>query len=224
MTHIDNELGKIKSEISRMWELVISQMNKAKDAFIKFDKDIAREINNTEKRINAFELHIDRDCEDILATNNPVAIDLRFILAVLKINNNLERIGDIAKGIANLIINASKPFDNELVDNTQALIMFEEAIGMMTDLYTAYENENTQLARLAFKRDEVLNEINLSSKHQILDFLKKHPEKTEQGLDIRGIIIKLERVGDQCTNIAEEIIFYLEAKVLKHLEKNQKRS
>lgn len=224
MKHFETELAKIKKELEKMWEAVIAQINKAKIAFVTFDKDIAREINNTEKRINAFELKIDRDCEDLLATNNPVAIDLRFILAVLKINSNLERIGDIAKGIASLIINASEPFDNELVEKTQALIMFEEAISMITDLYEAFDTEDTQAARLVFKHDEILNELNLASKNQILNFLKLHPDKTEQGLDIRGVIIKLERVGDQCTNIAEEIIFYVEAKVLKHMHKKEKRN
>ena len=100
MTLLENEIFAVKTEVLSMWGLVESQLKKAKSAIVHFDSDLAREIILKEKRVNAFELKIDRDCENIFALYCPVAIDLRFLLAVLKINNNLERIGDIAEGIA----------------------------------------------------------------------------------------------------------------------------
>src|SRR5476649_2205413 len=108
MTQIETEITALKKELVSMWMLVQSQLNKAKDAMTNFDKDLAREVLVKEKRVNSFELKIDRDCENIFALYCPVAIDLRFLLAALKINTNLERIGDIAEGIAKYIIQSLK--------------------------------------------------------------------------------------------------------------------
>src|SRR5665213_1177641 len=102
-----------------MWNLVLLQLTKAKEAIFSFDKSLALEVIAKEKRVNALELKIDRDCENIFALYCPVAIDLRFLLAVLKINNNLERIGDIAEGIAKYIIESSGDFDQTLFETTQ---------------------------------------------------------------------------------------------------------
>src|SRR5690348_2078081 len=103
MTQFETEIAAIKNEVINMWRLVRSQLMKAYEALITNNKDLAHEVMAMEKRVNALELKIDRDCENIFALHCPVAIDLRFLLAVLKINNNLERIGDIADGIARYI-------------------------------------------------------------------------------------------------------------------------
>ncbi|HEU0226176.1 MAG TPA: PhoU domain-containing protein, partial [Arachidicoccus soli] len=95
MAQIESEILQLKEEVINMWVLVNAQLRKAKLAMIDFDKDLAWEVIVKEKRVNGYELKIDRDCENILAIRTPVAVDLRFVLAVLKINNNLERIGDI---------------------------------------------------------------------------------------------------------------------------------
>ena len=100
MTHLEIELANLKTEVVNMWTMVRSQLAKSKEAVAANDRDLAHEIVQTEKRINALELKIDKDCENIIALFNPVAVDLRFVLANLKINSNLERIGDIAEGIA----------------------------------------------------------------------------------------------------------------------------
>src|SRR5450755_2588956 len=115
MTQFETELQDAKSEIINMWDLVLLQLTKAKEAMLNFNKDLAREVIAKEKRVNAFELKIDRDCENIFALYCPVAIDLRFLLAVLKINSNLERIGDIADGISRYIIKADGPFHEDLL-------------------------------------------------------------------------------------------------------------
>src|SRR5216684_6394240 len=116
MAQLETELQSLKAEAINMWSLVNSQLSKARQAFITFDKDLAREVVLKEKRVNGSELKIDRDCENIFALFCPVAIDLRFLLAVLKINSNLERIGDIAEGIAKYIIDADGPFSDEMVN------------------------------------------------------------------------------------------------------------
>ena len=216
MAQIETELQLLKTEAVNMWTLVNSQLSKARLAFLNFDKDLAREVVLKEKRVNGSELKIDRDCENIFAPFCPVAIDLRFLLAVLKINSNLERIGDIAEGIAKYIIDAEAPFTKEMLDATRILPMYEESVKMLVDTQEAFEKEDTVLARSVFKRDDFLDRVNQASNKVLEQHLVEHPEDTAQALWILSIIRRLERVGDQSKNIAEEIIFYLEAKVLKH--------
>ncbi len=222
MTHLDTELQQLKSETIEMWNLVILQLKKTHEALVSFDKDLAREVVSNEKRVNGMELKIDRDCENIFALFNPVAVDLRFVLAALKINNNLERTGDIAEGIAKFIISEADPFDEKLIASTQINEMYEEANDMLIDVLKSYENEDTRLARSVFKRDDLLDEINKKANSVIAEYIRNNPDKIEQGLYILSTIRKLERVGDQCKNIGEEIIFYIEAKVLKHTPSRQK--
>jgi phosphate transport system protein len=183
------------------------------------DKDLALEIMAIEKRVNAFELKIDRDCENIFALFNPVAVDLRFVLAVLKINTNLERTGDIAEGIAKFVRNMDANFDRGLLQETRVLEMFNAARNMMDHVLEAFEKEDTNLARKIFVEDEILNEINLTANSLVANYIRTHNENIEQALYLLSIIRKLERVGDQAKNMAEEIVFYVEAKVLRHLSK-----
>ncbi len=219
MTQLETETQQLKSEVKNMWGMVRGQLLKALSALLNFDKDLAREVVVMEKRVNATELKIDRDCENIFALYTPVAIDLRFLLAVLKINTNLERTGDIAEGIAKHVISVDRPFREDLLDATKVIEMYREAIAMLEDTLTAFENEDTILARSVFEKDEFLDEINTRSNELIEEYLRNNPEEIDQALYASSIIRKLERIGDQSKNIAEEIIFYIEAKVVKHLNK-----
>jgi phosphate transport system protein len=176
-------------------------------------------VVQAEKRVNGLELKIDRDCENIFALLTPVAVDLRFVLAVLKINSNLERIGDIAEGNAKYIIDAHHSFREELLDATRTIQMYDESIQILEDTLKAFETEDTVLARSVFTKDESLDNINAKATQATIDYLKKNPEDADEALYNFSVLRKLERVGDQSKNIAEEIIFFLEAKVLKHRNK-----
>jgi phosphate transport system protein len=222
LTPLDNEIQQLKLEVISMWQMVLSQLQKAEEALKNMDRDLAREVILTEKRVNAFELKIDRDCEDILALFAPVAIDLRFILAVLKINMNLERTGDIAEGIGKFVVDIPQDFDARLLEITRVLEMYQQGNEMIIDVMNAFEEEDTSLARRVFKKDDLLDEINKNAATIVADFIKDNPSKIESALYILSTIRKLERVGDQAKNMAEEIIFYSEAKVLKHKPKNKK--
>jgi len=222
MTPLENEINALKKELISMWILVQSQLTKAKEAMVTFDKDLAREVLIKEKRVNSFELKIDRDCENIFALHCPVAVDLRFLLAALKINTNLERIGDIAAGIALYVVESSTNFDPTTLEKTSLVAMYDEAINILMDTRTAFEKEDTVLARSIFKRDDVLDKINENAPSVITDVIKGDASSLPETLYILSIIRKLERVGDQSKNIAEEIIFYIEAKILKHFESGKK--
>ncbi|MCX6292593.1 MAG: phosphate signaling complex protein PhoU [Bacteroidetes bacterium] len=217
MTHLDIELKQLKEEALEMFDLVTSQLKKSKTALLNNDSEIAREVNFNERRVNALELKIDKDCENIFALFNPLAIDLRFVLAVLKINSNLERIGDIADGISRYVAATSGRFDKELVHQTKLEDMFDIAVSMLTDVRASFDTEDTKLARGVFKKDDSLDEINANANSVVEDIIRTNTEKTGQCLHIISAIRKLERTGDQVKNVAEEIIFYIEAKVLKHL-------
>lgn len=222
MSHLDIELQQLKAETIKMWMLVNLQLVKGKESLLKLDKDLAREVILSERRVNAYELKLDRDCENIFALFNPVAVDLRFVLAVLKINNNLERTGDIVEGIAKFVMNVDNTFDKQLLEITRAVEMYAAANSMMEGVLEAFDKEDTSLARKAFQQDELLDDINLKANTIIADYIRTNPDKIDAALYLLSIIRKLERVGDQAKNMAEEIIFYIEAKVLKHRSKIEK--
>lgn len=222
LTPLDQELQLLKTDTLVMWEMVLSQLNKTKKALENMDSDLAREVVEKEKRVNAHELKIDSNCEDILALFAPVAIDLRFVLAVLKINMNLERTGDIAEGIAKFVIDIPENFDRKLFKITRVLEMFEQGNHMVREVMKAFEDEDTLIARKVFRKDDLLDEINREAATVVAEYIKTNPERIPEALYILSSIRKLERVGDQAKNMAEEIIFYTEAKVLKHKSKSKK--
>ena len=152
-----------------------------------------------------------------------MAVDLRFLLAALKINTNLERIGDIAAGIALYVVESSVNFDVKALESTSILRMYDEAVNILIDTRTAFEKEDTVLARSIFKRDDVLDAINLNAPIVIGDLIKENMNSMPEALYMLSIIRKLERVGDQSKNMAEEIIFYVEAKILKHFESGKRK-
>jgi phosphate transport system protein len=115
MTHLEEELQKLKGEMTDMANLVTAQINKSLRALIEEDFDLAQEVIFNEKRVNALELSVDKECEKILALLNPFATDMRFVFATLKINTDFERIGDNAEGIAQYLVLAGKCFDKDLL-------------------------------------------------------------------------------------------------------------
>ena len=216
MAQIETALNQIRSEVFNMWTLAESQLGKAKAALFHFDQDLAREVKAIEKRVNATELKIDRDCEHLLALHAPVAVDLRFILAILKINTSLERVGDTADSIAKYILHQSQPFPQNLLEQSGLADMFDQAIALLNCAREAFGFENTRLARTIFHQDEVLNDMNARALPFAVNYIQENPTETESVLNVISIIRRLERVGDHTKNIAEETIFYVEARVLKH--------
>lgn len=206
----------LHDEILEMARLVKIQLVKIKNLLSDFDEDLAREIMMNERRINAQELKIDRDCENILALYNPVAIDLRFVIAALKINTNLERMGDNAESIAKYTLNGALPFDKGMITDYQIDKMVDVTIIILDDTLDALEQKDTNIARRVFTNDEVLNEINKKVIEYTIKRINEDPIRIRQHLYMSSIVHKLERIGDHAKNIAEEIIFYLEANVLKH--------
>ena len=216
MNHIEHEMQLLKAEILEMSNLVSQQMKDSMLSLAKMDKQLAIETLATEKQVNAMELKIDRTCESIFALHNPVAQDLRLLLAQLRINYNLEKIGDIAASVAKFV-KKSFLFDySSLIEHTHALQMFEEANDLLVDVMTSFEKEDAELAKNILKRDKALNQQNDQARAYIIEQIKKDPEHVEEYLKMLSIVRKLERAGDQSKAIAKEIIFFVEAKIVKH--------
>lgn len=222
MTHLDVELTKLKEGIHEMLVLCKIQLEKAKVAFLTNDVEIAEEIIHNEKLINSMELSIDRDIENIFALFQPVATDLRFVIAMQKVNSDLERIGDYADGIAQYVVDLKKPITDEAFAVTRVGKMFDIAISMIKDLEIAFVKEDSVLARKVYKKDRKINEINRNSSKIIEKLVKDQPENIRRLLFLFSTIRKIERIGDHIKNIAEDIIFHLDAVVLKR--KRQKKA
>jgi phosphate transport system protein len=223
MNHLEVELNTLRSSLLEMWSIVISQHEKAKMALETNDKDLASEIHTNEKLLDAFELKHDMDCENLIVLNNPVAVDLRFILAVLKINYNLERIGDYANYIGNTIRKSENPFDLQMMKDTHVFDMFDVSHIMLVQSYDSFEKDNIKSLHNLSELDKKLDGWNKESFRVLSEYIAKNPSESRQALEIFSIIRKLERVGDHNQNIAEEISFYLDAKVIKH-KKLQKKT
>ncbi len=214
---VENELISIKKEIHDMWTLVYEQLDNAYKSLLGPDVALAELVAAREKRVNAFELKIDSDIEDFIALYNPVAVDLRFALAMLKINNNLERIGDYADSIARFVIRTEfKPEDRELFEQLKLSQMYETALAMLRTTFESLEQQDIAQAKSVFEFDETLDSINDQAISVLVDYATRHPESVRLCIELAGVFRKLERTGDHINNLAEETIFYIDAEVLKH--------
>ncbi|SEG09125.1 MULTISPECIES: phosphate signaling complex protein PhoU [Parabacteroides] len=226
MKVIEHEIVSLKNSVSEMWSLVHQQIYNAGEAMLTGDKELAYKVISRERRVNAFELKIDSDCEDIIALYAPVAIDLRFVLAMYKINTNLERLGDFAESIARFTCNLpeSEPIDPQLIKETRVQEMLDQLLEMISLAQEAFDKESSEIASRIFIKDNLIDEINHHSTTTIAKYIEQHPGSALAGLYMAGVIRKMERFGDHCTNIAEELIFYLDAKVMKHMGKTEKET
>ena len=201
-----------------MWLLVRQQLENAFNALRNNDDDLANSVASRERRVNAFELKIDSDIEDFIALYNPVAVDLRFALAMLKINNNLERIGDYADSIARFVArNNLTEEDKQLFNVLELKEMYDQVLHMFSTTHKALENSDASLAKSVIDKDDLLDSLNQKALDKLAEYAKNNPSAIRFCLEIAAILRKLERTGDHIINLAEETVFYIDAEVLKHI-------
>lgn len=216
MVNIDQHKDILIQLGAEMFNLCRAQLENSIEAFLLLDKDLAEQVIHMEYKINAFNLKIDRDCEQFLVLHKPIASDLRFVLALRKINFDLEGIGDYAFGISKFTLELNMLPNKKLLNILRIDEMFSYTISMLEDINEAYLIKDSHRAHKVFKKEQILNEINNNSISVISNLVNKEAELIDLFLILFTIIKKLERVGDLVTNIAQEIIFYREAEVLKH--------
>lgn len=217
MKHTEKEMTVIKDEVSQMWQLVLSQIEKVKQAYLSSDAELAREVVSREKRVNTFELKIDSDCENYIALYSPVAVDLRLMLSLIKISGTLERIADFADGIARHVIEGgADEVSADIKKELQIEVMFDTVLSMLSDSYVALEAENTKLSGRILGKDALVDDIYHASIDILAGYAAKDPSMAKAMMRTLLVMRKLERMGDHCSNIVEEIVFYIDAKILKH--------
>lgn len=221
MKPFEYEIENIRTLIFEMFELVKDQIHLTKEALLTNDHELSGEIMRKEKRVNSYELSIDREVEDFLALQSPVAADLRFAIAILKISASLERIGDHAFIISELIFKDKMTINKELVELLQIPTLFDEIDDMLINTLDAFETGDIKLAKKVFKQDKILDKTNKKLPELLQGYNKKHKSDISNLILLSRTVSKLERCGDMAKNIAEEIIFYYESKVVKHRKKNK---
>lgn len=173
-----------------MWTLVYNQLDRAGESVLTFNRDLAQQVIVREKRVNAFELKIDSDVEDTIALYNPVAIDLRFVLAMFKINNDLERLGDFAEGIARFVVRSDETaIDGELLRNLRIEEMQKQVLGMLEMTKNALNEENLELALSVFGKDNLLDQINADAPEVLTKYLEKHPDYFQTCLELGALSV-----------------------------------
>ncbi len=212
--HFVQELDALKSRLIKMGSLAEQAIAESIRAFLERDAHRARNVIEADEAINRLEMEIDIAVVDILALQQPVASDLRFILAAQKINNDLERIGDHAVNVAEsaLQYSARSPIDQAVEIPRMAAVtktMLREAID-------AFVHGDAGLARNVLRNDDEIDDLNRKTVDEMADFIRAKTESLNQALDVIRVSRNLERVADLATNIAEEVIFVAEARVVKH--------
>lgn len=214
---VENELQTIKQEVNDMWELVQKQFENARAAVLSGDRNLAAVVIGREERVNSFELRIDSDIEDFIALYNPVAIDLRFSLAMLNITSNLERLGDYAEGIARFVVrNEMDAQAKELVSQMGLLKMYDMVLDMLSTVFKALKDHDIEAAKSVFGRDDAIDDINRDSLDRLAEYATAHPQSVRLCLEVSALFRKLERAGDHINNLAEQTVYYIDAEVLKH--------
>jgi len=214
--HFERELISLKGEINGMWQLVLSQLQKCKQAYITDNVELAREVVVREKSVDSFELSVDMGCENFIALFSPVAMDLRLVISLIKISTTLERIADFANGIARHVIEKNNMASEAMREDLKIESMFDAVISMLSDSFVALESENTKISGKILQRDDEIDKLYEEGRKYLAEYIQKEPEKGQCVLDTFLTLRKIERIGDHCCNIVEEIVFYIDAKVLKH--------
>lgn len=212
--HFSEKLESLRRQLIGMGAEVENQIRLAVEALVEADAPKARKVIDRDKVIDQMEIKNDEDAIDLLATQQPVASDLRLLVSALKINADLERIGDHAVNIAESAERMARfrPFKPWI----DIPYMAEIARGMLREALDAFVRKDSELALAVCKRDDLLDDKNKSMIRELLTYMAENPALISACIEIMSISKNLERVGDLATNIGEEAIYIAEGEVIKH--------
>jgi phosphate transport system protein len=212
--HFDKELKSLKTSLIKMGSIAEESVRISIKALLKKDNSLVKQVMDAEERINTLEIEIDNAIVDILALQQPVAIDLRLILAAQKINNDLERIGDHAVNIAESVTAILKT--NEELELISIPKMAELAEKMLRNSLDSFIHNDPKLGNMVLKDDDMMDELNREVFRRSVNRMKDNQRTIETGMALVRISRNLERIADLSTNIAEEVIFIAQARIVKH--------
>ena len=211
---LDEYIEKLKRRVMKMSSLVDEQVNNAIKSVQEENLELASEVIEKDNKVDKYDNKIDKICQRIFALTQPVAMDLRLIMSSLTINNNLERVGDIAVNIAEYIkMIQRKP---TFYDKTKLEQMFRVVRQMLKDSIDSYMAGDEKLARSVIEADDNIDRMNVENHKILIDIMKQNPDNIEPAIALLVMSRQLERLGDHCTNIAEDVFFIVEAHMVKH--------
>jgi phosphate transport system protein len=211
---LDEHIEKLKTRVLKMCSLVDEQVQFAIKSFEDEDIELAKTVVERDKKVNKYDVKIDKICLKIFALAQPVAMDLRYIMSSLTINSNLERIGDIAVNIAeNVLIVEKKP---EFYYNTKLEEMFRVTKQVLKNAIDAFIEGNAELAKKVIISDDIIDRMNADNHKILKDIMKQNANNIDPGIALLVISRELERLADHATNIAEDVFFIVEAQLIKH--------
>jgi phosphate transport system protein len=213
-THFQKELEELKENLLKMAVMVDEAIRDSVRSLVKRDSDLAQKVFEGEDRINKMEITIDDMCLRLLALRQPMAVDLRFITSAMKIVTDLERMGDQAVNIAERAISLNQ--DPQLKPYIDIPRMAEIAQSMVKDVLDAFVTRNSKLARSVCERDDLVDGLNDQVFRELLTYMMSDPKTTTRAVHLMIVSRCLERIADHATNIAEDVIFMVDALVIKH--------
>jgi len=212
--HFADELHLLTARLREMGVASEAQVSRSMRGLVESDRTLLRQVIAGDESINRLHLEIDDRAFKLLALFQPVAVDLRSIVSAVKINSDLERIGDLAVNIAEAADRyVSHAPVKPLVDLPQ---MAKLAVSMLHQALEAFVSEKIALAQSVLAEDDVLDNLKDQVFRDLLQIMIREPQTVEPGLDLILISRHLERVGDHATNIAEDVIFIVEARDVRH--------
>lgn len=214
--HFDYDMDQLKKEILGLSSLVERSLHESVQSVEKRDKNLAYEVQRKDREVDLKEVEIEESCLNILAIHQPVAIDLRFIVAVLKINNDLERIGDLAGSIAQS--GTHLPPAEETKYRFDFHMMSHKVKKMLHDSLTALMDLDFKLAKKVCAADDEIDEIHQNTYIMLKESFMRFPNNIDSLMTILGISRNLERIADLATNIAEDVVYMVEGSIIRHHE------
>ena len=213
-THFQKELAELKENLLKMATLVEETIRDSIAALMNRDPEMIKRTMEKEDKINAMENAIDEMCLKLLALRQPLATDLRFITSAMKIVTDLERMGDQAINIVERA--ASLNLEPQLKPYIDIPRMAEIVQTMVKDVLDAFVNRNSKLARSVCERDDLVDGLNDQVHRELLTYMMSDPKTIPRAVHLMIVSRCLERIADHATNIAEDVIFMVDALVIKH--------
>lgn len=212
--YFQREIDRLKKKILTLGAMVEENLQRSVKAVVKRDIALAKQTIDMDTSIDEMEVEVEEDCLKILALHQPVAIDLRFIIAVLKINSDLERIGDLAVNLGEraLYLSNREPIDLPFDLASMATITQK----MLRNALDALVNLDAELARQVCADDDIIDSYHRGAYGQIEEAIKKHPQHMEILISTLALSRQLERVADHTTNIAEDVLYMIRGEIVRH--------
>jgi phosphate transport system protein len=212
--HLQRDLDNLQHDLLALAGLVESALHKAIRALQERDAELAREVIAGDSQIDREENHIDEECLKLLALHQPVAIDLRRIVAAMMINTDLERMGDLAEEIAERVLHLSQSPSLPISDKLQR--MTDLTTMMVRQSLDSFVNLETTEAQTVMRMDDEVDRYNDEIIQELMQLMKSSPALVEPGLSVFSAVRHLERIADHATNIAEDVVYLVEGEIIRH--------